>query len=89
MISEKEKEVITGCAIRYNVERVLLFGSSLEEDSGANDIDLGVKGIEPGLFFKFYGELIKRLSRPVDVVDLSQNTLFTQLVEKNGLRIFG
>lgn len=89
MITEREKEVIAHCAKKYNVSRILLFGSSLEKDSEANDIDIGVRGIEPGLFFKFYGELIKNLPRPIDVVDLSQKTLFTQMIEKNGLRIYG
>ena len=89
MINEKEKEVITHCARKYNVADVFLFGSSLEKDSEPNDIAIGVKGIEPGLFFRFYGELIKQLSRPVDLVDLSKKTLFTQLVEKNGIRIYG
>lgn len=89
MITEKEKEVITHCARKYNVSKILLFGSSLEKDNEPNDIDIGVKGIEPGLFFRFYGELIKHLPRPVDVVDLSQKTLFTQLIEKHGVRIYG
>ncbi len=89
MITEREKEVIAHYAQKYNVSSVLLFGSSIENESEPNDIDIGVKGIEPGLFFKFYGELIKHLSRPIDVVDLSRETLFTQLVEKNGIRIYG
>lgn len=89
MITEREKEVIAYYAQKYKVSSVLLFGSSLEKDSKPNDIDIGVKGIEQGVFFKFYGELIKHLSRPIDLVDLSQETLFTQLVEKNGVRIYG
>ena len=89
MITEKEKQVITHYAQKYNVSSVLLFGSSLEKDSEPNDIDIGVKGIAPRLFFKFYGELMKNLSRPIDMIDLSQKTLFTQLIEKNGIRIYG
>lgn len=89
MINEKEKEVIAHCARKYNVSNIFLFGSSIEKDSESNDIDIGVKGIEPGLFFRFYGELIKQLSRPVDLIDLSKKTLFTQLVQKNGIKIYG
>jgi len=43
MINEKEKEVITHCARKYNVADVFLFGSSLDKDSEPNDIDIGVK----------------------------------------------
>ncbi len=67
----------------------LLFGSSIEKDDGANDIDLGVRGIEPKLFFKFYAELVKQLSKPVDLVDLSQKSLFNDLIEETGVKIYG
>jgi len=41
------------------------------------------------LFFKFYGELYKLLSKPVDLIDLSTRSLFNDLVEENGVRIYG
>jgi predicted nucleotidyltransferase len=71
MIAEADREVITQVAREFKVGKVVLFGSSLAEGREPNDIDLGVKGIEPRLFFRFYGELMRRLSLPVDVVDLS------------------
>jgi predicted nucleotidyltransferase len=89
MITESDKNIILQCAKKFNVSAVILFGSSLKEDEGANDIDLGVKGIDPRQFFKFYGELFKRLSKPVDLVDLSRKTLFNELVEETGERIYG
>jgi len=89
MIARKDRDTITELAREYRVAKVVLFGSSIVEDREPNDIDLGVKGIEPRLFFRFYGQLMKRLSRPVDVVDLSQRTLFTELVEETGLTIYG
>ncbi|GAG78954.1 unnamed protein product, partial [marine sediment metagenome] len=53
------------------------------------DIDLAVKGIMPKLFFKFYGELMRNLSKPVDLVDLSKKSLFNQIVEGKGIKIYG
>ncbi|MFZ2147888.1 MAG: hypothetical protein WAV28_11770 [Sedimentisphaerales bacterium] len=53
MITEYEKDVILRYAKKYNVSSVFLFGSSIEKEQGANDIDLGVRGIEKKLFFKF------------------------------------
>lgn len=88
MITEKEKEVILQCAKKYNVSSIILFGSSIRKDKEANDIDIGVKGIEPRLFFKFYTELFKHLPKPVDLVDLSKKSLFNDLVEENGVRIY-
>ena len=89
MITERDKEVIVQYARKYAVSSVYLFGSSTDEGAGANDIDLAVKGIAPKLFFKFYGELLRSLSRPVDLVDLSQKSLFNQIVEERGVKIYG
>ncbi|MCX6844279.1 MAG: nucleotidyltransferase domain-containing protein [candidate division WOR-3 bacterium] len=89
MIAKKDRDTITEIAREYRVGKVVLFGSSIAEGREPHDIDLGVKGIEPRLFFRFYGQLMKRLSKPVDVVDLSQRTLFTELVEETGLTIYG
>ncbi len=89
MISEKDKEIIIKYAKKYKVSYVLLFGSSTKKDRESNDIDIGVKGLEPGLFFDFYAELFKNLSKPVDLIDLSKKSLFNNLVEKTGVRIYG
>jgi len=89
MISEADKEIIVDCAEKYNVSSVILFGSALCEADKANDFDIAVKGIRPELFFKFYAELFKRLSKPVDLVDLSRKSLFNDLVEQTGVVIYG
>lgn len=89
MISDKDKEIIIKYAIKYKVSYVILFGSSTRKDRESNDIDIGVKGIEPRLFFKFYAELFKNLSKPVDLVDLSRKSLFNELVEETGEKIYG
>ena len=89
MITEEDKDTIRRCAKRYDVESVILFGSSTRDDIESNDIDIGVKGIEPRLFFKFHAELFRRLPKPVDLVDLSKKSLFNDLVEETGVRIYG
>ena len=87
MISEAEKEIIIQFAKKYNVSSIFLFGSSLYEKK-YNDIDLAVKGLKPELFFKFYGELIRNLPKPVDLIDLSEKTLFTQMIEETAVKIY-
>lgn len=89
MITKKEKDIILHYAKKYNVSSIILFGSSVREDKKANDIDIGVKGIESRLFFKFYAELFKRLTKPVDLIDLSKKSLFNDLVEETGIKIYG
>ena len=89
MITEEEKQIIVKYAKKYNILYVILFGSSLSKDKETNDIDLAVKGIEPSQFFKFYAELFKNLSKPVDLIDLSVKSSFCDFVEETGVRIYG
>ena len=44
----------------FDMDRTI-FGSSLEDDSVARDIDLAVEGILPEMFFKFYARLFMSL----------------------------
>ena len=88
MISLKEKSIISRIAGRYRVKRVILFGSSLGKNSH-RDIDLAVEGLRAKDFFKFYGDLLFSLPKPVDLVDLSQDSKFTRLVREEGLLIYG
>jgi hypothetical protein len=55
MITKKDKDTIIRCAKRYNVESVILFGSSTRDD-------VGMKGIDPRLFFAFIGAIGMRYS---------------------------
>ena len=88
MISKIDKNVIIECAKKYKVREIILFGSCVDSET-ANDIDIGIKGIQPELFFKFYGELLSVLSKPVDVVDLDEKNSFNNLVERDGVRLYG
>jgi len=89
MLTEKDKNTILLLARQYGVHKVLLFGSSTEGQKEARDIDLGVIGIEPRQFFKFYGDLMFSLSKPVDLIDLSKNTKFNAMVKQEGIPIYG
>ncbi|MBC8174359.1 MAG: hypothetical protein H8E82_01720 [Candidatus Marinimicrobia bacterium] len=88
MINTSDKKVILDCANKYGVETVILFGSSLSEEN-PNDIDIGVKGIQPEKFFSFYAELFRKCSLPVDLVNLSDKSLFNNLIEQEGEVIYG
>lgn len=87
MISEYDKNIILKYAKKYNAKRVILFGSSLARID-ASDIDIAVKGVEPKLFFDFCWELFRDLSTSVDVVDLSKDCLFNELVENDGVVLY-
>lgn len=89
MLSNKDMQIIHSSAQEYGVKEIILFGSSLRDPENAHDIDLGVLGIAPEKFFAFYGDLLMRLRKPVDLVDLSESTKFTALILSRGKKIYG
>lgn len=89
MISERDKKIICELSEKYHVKRVLLFGSSADPSKEGRDIDLAVDGINPKEFFKYYGRLMLKLSKPVDLIDLAETSKFVTLVKKEGIPIYG
>lgn len=89
MLPQNEMQIIQDCAKDYGVKEIILFGSALRDPQAANDIDLGVLGIQPQKFFAFYGDLLMKLRKPVDLVDLSESSKFTDLIFKRGIKIYG
>ncbi len=88
MVSAQDRQAIIDLARRYDVGRILLFGSSADPKKEAHDIDLAVEDIAPAGFFYFYGDLIFSLSKPVDLVDLSKDTKFNRLIQQNGVPLY-
>ncbi len=89
MLTESDRKTIIEISKKYQIKRVLLFGSSLESNKESRDIDIAVEGMPPNDFFKYYGELIFLLSKPVDVIDLSSKSKFTDLIQKEGTLLYG
>ena len=89
MITEKDKDTIQTLSRRYRVKRVLLFGSSTDPVKESQDIDIAVEGVAPEDFFKYYGDLLLKLSKPVDLVDLSESSKFVQLILQEGVLLYG
>lgn len=69
-------------------KEVFVFGSTARGDyKEDSDLDIAVRGISAEKFFAVYGELMSRLSRPVDLVDLDLQERFgKQLLAGSELR---
>ena len=89
MIAETDQKAIRSICQKYGVKRALLFGSSLDTTREGRDIDLAVEGIAPRDFFRFYGELMFVVSKPVDLVDLSGRSKFLDLIRREGVPLYG
>ncbi|MCK4696590.1 MAG: hypothetical protein KAT74_12545 [Candidatus Cloacimonetes bacterium] len=89
MITKEDRKIIQEISRKYHAKRVILFGSSLSPDKDSRDIDIAVEGIDPYKFFKYYGDLIFSLSKPVDVIDLTGTSKFIQMIRKEGVLLYG
>lgn len=89
MISEQDHKIIISYARKYGAKEIYLFGSSLDQSIMSGDIDLAVNGLSPVLFFNFYGKLLRHLSKPVDLVNLSRPSRFTESILPHALKIYG
>jgi len=54
----------------FGAERVLLFGSCLEDVAKAKDIDIAVSGVPARKFFEYYAEVTTAVKENVDIIDL-------------------
>ena len=89
MISQDDRNAIIRISKNYKMSRLLLFGSSASSDRESHDIDLAVEGIAPADFFKYYGDLLFHVSKPVDLIDLSVDSRFNRMIASEGIPIYG
>lgn len=90
MIHKHELDKAVEIARKYNIGKLYLIGSALHKKSEEiNDYDFAVKDAPPGTFFKFYGELMRTLSKNVDLIDLSgKKTKFKEIILKEGKLVY-
>ena len=88
MPSEQLLSTNSACAREFGVKTVWLFGSALEDESTARDIDLAVEGIDRRAFFRFYAKLDSAFEKPVDLVDLDQGPPIGHIVRARGVRVY-
>jgi uncharacterized protein len=82
MLTETDKETVIRCAKKYNITTVYVLNSPCDDL-------IGIDGVDPRVFFRFYGELLRVLSAPIDVYDLAIKSLYCQIFEKEGVKIHG
>jgi predicted nucleotidyltransferase len=90
MIPKGELDKAIETAKKYKVGKFYLVGSSLHKNpEEVNDYDFAVNDVPDGSFFKFYGELMRLMSKNVDLIDLSgKKTKFKDIILKEGKLIY-
>ena len=82
---KKDLEKIVSISKKYGAERVLLFGSCVDDIEHARDIDIAVKGVNPRKFYEFYSKVSFAVKDEVDIIDLHDvSPYFAQCVNERG-----
>lgn len=69
----------------FGADRVLLFGSCLEDVAQARDIDIAVSGVPARKFFEYYAEVTTAVKENVDIIDLDDvKPYFRDCINREG-----
>ncbi len=90
MIPKDEFDKVISIAEKYSIRELYLIGSALyKKPEEVNDYDFAVRGVPKGKFFKFYGELLRVMTKNVDLIDLSgKKTKFKDIIRREGKLIY-
>lgn len=87
-ITKENIETAIEMAKEFGAKKLLLFGSALDNPSEANDLDIGISGIQTSKFFLYAGKLEDKIRVNVDLVPLDQDSPFIEYIKRNGRYIY-
>jgi len=80
-LTRKAAEILKAAGAR----EVYVFGSAAKGTARqGSDLDLAVSGLPPRIFFQTMGKVHEAIGRPLDLIDLDENTLFVQYLREHG-----
>jgi predicted nucleotidyltransferase len=81
----KDIEIASNLLKNEGCQSIYLFGSMVTGKIHQNsDIDIGIKGLPPGKFFRVYAQLDNNVSNNIDLVDFDENSKFYNLLDSLG-----
>jgi predicted nucleotidyltransferase len=80
-------DMATDIAHRFGAKRLLVFGSVLNPNREARDIDFACEGVVGWKLFQFGAALEEALKMPVDLIPLDEPSDFGRMVESQGRRL--
>lgn len=90
MIPECEIKIAIEIAKKYGIGELYILGSALtKHPESVADYDFAVRDVPAGNLFRFYGELLRMMSKNVDLIDLSgKKTKFKEVVFRESKLIY-
>lgn len=83
-VTQAHIEKITSIAKSFGANRLILFGSAVEEPENARDIDIACDGVQGWKLFELAAKLEQELHMPLDIISLSPPSRFTKHIEVKG-----
>lgn len=83
-VTQAQIDKITSLARSYGANRLILFGSAVEEPERARDIDIACDGVPGWKLFEFAARIEEELHMPLDVIPLTPSSRFTKYIESKG-----
>jgi predicted nucleotidyltransferase len=80
-LTQVQIDRITSLAKSYGANRLILFGSALEDPAKARDIDLACDGVKGWKLFELAAKIEEELHMPLDLVPLTPPSRFTKHIE--------
>lgn len=72
----------------YDISKLILFGSSLDDMENANDLDLACESSLGWKFFEFAAKLDKEINVTVDIIPLDKDSRFANYIRRVGKVIY-
>jgi predicted nucleotidyltransferase len=89
-ILERELAKVVRLSKEFGAEKVLLFGSCLDDVESAHDIDVAIKGVKPEKFFEMYGRILGEVDSELDLIPLEDTREhFAKRILEKGKLLYG
>jgi predicted nucleotidyltransferase len=89
-ILERELAKVVRLSKEFGAEKVLLFGSCLDDVESAHDIDVAIKGVKPEKFFEMYGRILGEVDSELDLIPLEDmREHFAKRILEKGKLLYG
>ncbi len=89
-VLERELAKVVSLSKEFGAEKVLLFGSCLEDVESAHDIDVAIKGVKPERFFEMYGRILGEVDSELDLIPLEDTREhFAKRILEKGKLLYG
>ncbi len=89
-VLERELAKVVSLSKEFGAEKVLLFGSCIDDVESAHDIDVAIEGVEPEKFFEMYGRILGEVDSELDLIPLEDTREhFAKRILEKGKLLYG